>query len=150
IFIAGVIFLFTDVVFPPHVARDEIPYAPEWLKALAYFILICGSGIQLSVSIIDLIRRHWHMDRIRRWLKMEYLRQWLLKNKIIFETLPAVTALIVTLLIAFFGFRINCTLKDKEIKVKYVEIAAGILRDKNMDTNNKPIRDWAIDVLYKC
>jgi hypothetical protein len=52
----------------------------------------------------------------------------------------------VPLVIGFFGHSINSTLKQREIEVKYVEIAVSILREKPSE-QTAGLRDWAVEVL---
>ncbi|MGD8307037.1 MAG: hypothetical protein PVF17_10310, partial [Ignavibacteria bacterium] len=50
--------------------------------------------------------------------------------------------------ITIVGSNIESTIKEREIKLKYVELAINILRDEpNVD--NKNVRKYAIDILSK-
>ncbi len=53
---------------------------------------------------------------------------------------------LITLAIAVSGFLINNTLKDKEIKLQYIEMAIDILKEKPNE-NTKELRLWAIDIV---
>lgn len=66
-----------------------------------------------------------------------------------FEILGKVIGvLLIPIAISYFGHQYNKSLQQNEIKLKYIEIATSILRDKpNKET--KEIRSWAIDVLSK-
>ena len=64
-----------------------------------------------------------------------------------FKIIINVAALIaVPVLIAFCGHSINSTLKNREIEVKYIEIAVSVLRDRPGD-ETAGLRNWAVDVL---
>jgi len=58
---------------------------------------------------------------------------------------PIILAL-VPIVLAFYGSSINKTLKEKEIGVKYIEIATELLSEKP-SSDSKALRDWAIDVI---
>ncbi len=66
-----------------------------------------------------------------------------------FEILGKVVGVIlIPITISYFGYQYNKSLQQNEIKLKYIEIATNILRDKpNEET--KEIRSWAIDVVSK-
>jgi hypothetical protein len=55
-------------------------------------------------------------------------------------------SLLVPFLLLFYGNKINNTLKEKELDIKYLEIATGIL---SRDPAKTPpsLRDWAVDIL---
>jgi hypothetical protein len=57
-----------------------------------------------------------------------------------------IAVLILPIVIGVCGYFINSTLKQREIKVRYVEIAVNILREKPRQETNA-LRDWAVDVL---
>jgi len=58
---------------------------------------------------------------------------------------PIILAL-VPIVLGFYGSSINKTLKEKEIGVKYIEIATDLLSEKP-SSDSKALRDWAIDVI---
>ena len=60
-----------------------------------------------------------------------------------------VIPIIIGIVASVWGYFISSALKDKELKVKYVEIAVSILRD-NPSKDTIPIRDWAVDVFEEC
>jgi hypothetical protein len=56
--------------------------------------------------------------------------------------------LLIPIVIVISGFLINNTIKEKEIKLQYIEMALGILREEpNQDSIG--LRLWAIDVAQK-
>ena len=56
--LAALILLFTDIIFPLNVAYFTTPHAaPEWLKVLAYILLICSSVVQICVSCVILKKK---------------------------------------------------------------------------------------------
>ena len=56
--------------------------------------------------------------------------------------------LLIPIVIAILGFFINNTIKEKEIKLQYIEMALDILREEpNQDSIG--LRLWAIDVAQK-
>ena len=73
-------------------------------------------------------------------------KDWWDKSKIVINILALIIA---PLIIAYYGNSINSTLKEMEIKVKYVEIAAGILSEKPREETNA-LRDWAVEVINSC
>ncbi len=65
-----------------------------------------------------------------------------------------VIGILVPVVIAFFGYKINHSIQEKaqqqkeiELGQKYIEIAVGILN--NDPSKNMPLREWAIDILKK-
>jgi hypothetical protein len=56
--------------------------------------------------------------------------------------------LIVPMVVGYYGSLINTTLKEKEIKVKYIEIAVDILSEKP-SSDSKALRNWAINMLVR-
>lgn len=52
----------------------------------------------------------------------------------------------IPIVLAFIGGDINSTLKDKEIKVQYIQLAVGILED-SPTADNANLRKWAIDII---
>jgi hypothetical protein len=79
------------------------------------------------------IEKHW-------WEK----RWW---DKVI---VPIVIPLIIGGVASCWGYFIGSALKDKELKVKYVEIALGILREDPAKDCNGGLRRWAVDIIDKC
>jgi hypothetical protein len=76
----------------------------------------------------------------------KFQKDWWDKSKIVINVLALI---IVPGVITYYGNSINSTLKEMEIKVKYVEIAAGILSEKPGEETNA-LRDWAIKVIDSC
>ena len=57
-----------------------------------------------------------------------------------------ISLLLIPLLLFIYGNRINTTLQEKELSVKYLEIATGILSQEPKKTPPS-LRDWAIDII---
>lgn len=57
-----------------------------------------------------------------------------------------IASIVIPILIFVYGNKINATLKEKEIGVKYIEIATNILTQQPKNTPVS-IRKWAIEVL---
>jgi hypothetical protein len=53
---------------------------------------------------------------------------------------------LVPIVLGIYGSSINTTLKEKEIRVKYIEIATEILSEKP-SPDSRALRSWAIDVI---
>ena len=56
--------------------------------------------------------------------------------------------LLIPIAIAVFGIFINNTIKEKEIKLKYIELAISILRDEPKQ-ETIGLREWAINLVQK-
>jgi hypothetical protein len=56
--------------------------------------------------------------------------------------------LAIPVIIAIIGGNINSSLKDKELKQKYIEIAVGILQSDPVSGDDN-IRDWAAKVISR-
>jgi hypothetical protein len=69
----------------------------------------------------------------------ENSKDWWDKTKIIASVCTPIVIIV-------SGVVINSALKKSEIRVKYVEVAVSILKDKPRD-DTKALRNWAIDVL---
>ena len=63
-----------------------------------------------------------------------------------FKIIAALIAALTPIVIGACGYFINLTLKERETKVRYVEIAVSILREKPHQ-ETKALRDWAVDVV---
>ena len=60
----------------------------------------------------------------------------------------SVAALLIPVVIAFVGHLVNSTLKEQELKLRYVELAVGVLAEEpTQGTSN--LRKWAIDVVER-
>jgi hypothetical protein len=70
-------------------------------------------------------------------------------QKVWWNIINILALLMVPLAISWYGNSINSTLKEMEIKVKYVEIAAGILSEKPLEETSA-LRDWAVKVIDSC
>lgn len=57
-----------------------------------------------------------------------------------------VAALLIPVVLAFFGQLVNTTIKESELRLRYVELAASILKEKPTKETTE-LRQWAIDVL---
>jgi hypothetical protein len=72
------------------------------------------------------------------------------KNKDIWDKIPALSALLASMLVpivlAVIGNAYTNALKQSENKVKYTELAISILRDKPTQ-ETQDVRAWAIDVI---
>ena len=62
------------------------------------------------------------------------------------DKLSIIALALFPIIIGVCGYFINTNLKEKEIRVKYIEIAVDILSEKP-SSDSKALRDWAIDVL---
>ena len=67
------------------------------------------------------------------------------KSLILFQI---IAWLAIPIVITIFGSIIDSSLKDREIKLKYVELAINILRDEP-NTENINVRKYAIAILSK-
>ncbi len=59
-----------------------------------------------------------------------------------------VSGILIPLAIALAGNHLSATLKESENKLKYIEIAASLIREEPKP-ENAALRDWAIDILAK-
>ena len=59
-----------------------------------------------------------------------------------------IAAIIIPVTLAVSGNHINSTIKEKEIRLQYVEIAVDILKSKPTD-ETKALRDWSILVIQE-
>ena len=58
----------------------------------------------------------------------------------------SVAALLIPIVLALVGHLVNSTLKEKELRLQYVELAVGILKEEpTQETSN--LREWAIEVI---
>jgi len=57
-----------------------------------------------------------------------------------------IAILLVPILVAYFGSKINTAIKDKEISQKYVELAIGLLK-VDPDKESPALREWAINIV---
>jgi hypothetical protein len=67
----------------------------------------------------------------------------------IIEVLAKILASIaIPIVLAISGYIIDSTIKEKELGLKYVEVAVGILKSKpNSETN--ALREWAISIIQR-
>lgn len=65
------------------------------------------------------------------------------KTEIIIKIIGAI---LIPLLLFIYGNRINTTIQEKELSVKYIEIATGIL---SQEPKNTPVslRNWAVEII---
>lgn len=61
----------------------------------------------------------------------------------------AVSAVAIPVILAVVGNSLNVSLKDKDVRLRTVELAIGILREdpKNANRETKALRLWAMDVI---
>ena len=59
-----------------------------------------------------------------------------------------VASIAIPLVIAISGTSINSTIKEKEIGLKYVEVAVGILKSKPTPETGE-LRNWAISIIQR-
>ena len=64
------------------------------------------------------------------------------KSRIIFSI---ISSIVIPIVLGFYGYTINSTLKDREIKIQYVKIAVKILSNEPTEETSA-LRNWAIDV----
>lgn len=57
-----------------------------------------------------------------------------------------VSTILIPVMVVWFGNRVSRAIKEKEIRVKYIEIAIDILKEKP-DEKEQEIRQWAINVI---
>lgn len=70
------------------------------------------------------------------------------EQKDCWDILQIIGTLSIPVVIAISGLFINNTIKEKEIKLKYIELAISILRDEpNQETIG--LREWAISLVQK-
>jgi hypothetical protein len=70
------------------------------------------------------------------------------RKKDYWDKAQIIGTLLIPIVIAIFGLFLNNTIKEKEIKLQYIEMALGILREEpNQDSIG--LRLWAIDVAQK-
>ena len=70
------------------------------------------------------------------------------KQKNYWDKARIIGTFLIPIIIAIFGYFINHTIKENEIRLKYIEIALNILREEpNQETTG--LRSWAIDVVQK-
>ena len=62
------------------------------------------------------------------------------------DIVKIISEIIAIVVIAFYGYRINATLKQKELNVKMIELSIDILTIKPSKEAD-PLREWAIDIL---
>lgn len=67
------------------------------------------------------------------------------KSQIIVSILSSI---LIPIVIALAGYFINDTIKDREIRLKYIEIAINILSEKPSQ-DSIGLRLWAIDIVAK-
>jgi hypothetical protein len=70
------------------------------------------------------------------------------KNKNFWDKAQIIGTVLIPVVLAIFGFFINNTIKEKEIKLQYIEMALGILREEPSQ-DSIGLRLWAIDVVQK-
>ena len=69
--------------------------------------------------------------------------------KIIGDIALGVGAIAIPFVIHFSTLNYTNSLKEREIGVRYVEVAIGILREDPSKQNTRELRKWAIDVINK-
>ena len=55
-------------------------------------------------------------------------------------------AILIPILVVWLGNKLSSTFKEKEIRLKYIEMAIDVLKEKPED-KDLDIRQWAIDVI---
>jgi hypothetical protein len=70
------------------------------------------------------------------------------EKKDLWDKAQIIGTLLIPVVFAIFGFFINNTIKEKEIKLQYIEMALGILREEPSQ-DSIGLRLWAIDVVQK-
>lgn len=68
------------------------------------------------------------------------------KSKDGWDKAHIIAIILIPVLVGLFGYFINASVKDKEISLKYVEIAIGILKG-DPDKETPALREWAISVI---
>ena len=68
--------------------------------------------------------------------------------KDIWDKWKIVSTILIPVVLGVAGYFINSSIKEKEIKLKYIEIAVGILQE-NPSEDKRGLRLWAIDILQK-
>lgn len=63
-------------------------------------------------------------------------------NKIV----SSFAAILIPILVVWLGNKLSSTFKEKEIRLKYIEMAIDVLKEKPED-KDLDIRQWAIDVI---
>jgi hypothetical protein len=71
-----------------------------------------------------------------------------LPKKDAWDKFQIILVALIPIVLSVCGMKIDKTLKEREIKAKYIEIATGILRDKPSE-DTLALRTWAIDVVQK-
>jgi hypothetical protein len=71
-----------------------------------------------------------------------------LPKKDLWDKFQILSVCLIPLVLGIYGYIIDETLKEREIKAKYIEIATGILRDKPSE-DTLALRTWAIDLVQK-
>jgi hypothetical protein len=57
-----------------------------------------------------------------------------------------ISSIVIPVLLLIYGSKINSSIKEQEINVKYIEIATGILNQPPEKTP-EALRNWALDIL---
>lgn len=71
-----------------------------------------------------------------------------LPKKDAWDKFQILSVVLIPFVLSFCGMKIDQTLKEREMRAKYIEIATGILRDKPSE-DTLALRTWAIDVVQK-
>jgi len=66
--------------------------------------------------------------------------------EIITKVISALATILVPILVVWMGNKLSNTFKEKEIRLKYIEMAIDVLKEKPED-KDLDMRQWAIDVL---
>jgi hypothetical protein len=59
-----------------------------------------------------------------------------------------ISTILIPVVLGVAGYFINSSIKEKEIKLKYIEIAVGILQNDPSE-DKEGLRLWAIDIIQK-